>query len=345
MNQSSSLPLNNFLAANHIVCNVIGIPLNLLTAAFITLSPRLHQTRNILWLGVAFSNVLVLSTHLVEFYAYQFQSETAKKIFSLAAGLPYASLMLNLFLSLVDRYISIAHSAWYKRKVTITWIVSGKIGCFSIVCLLIKGPYLLDFIPLPSEVTFMEIKIFSVIGTIPLMMCIVGQIFVYFKVKCYLTLEKEKDIPIMVLFNRRTENLQVRNTQFTDGELQKENSLDDFHDGWTATASITPQNAITSPYFIQIGNQAISRLELEASRNALNSVTFFLLLALPNFATAMFAINADCLPATFSIGEHCSKYLWAFAYTRGLMLIYPVINPIMFTTCSHDLLQALNRSG
>ena len=66
-------------------------------------------------MGVAFSNVLVLFQHLLEFYAYHFQYKTAKKIFNLVIGLPYASLALNFFLSLIDRYISIAYCAWYKR--------------------------------------------------------------------------------------------------------------------------------------------------------------------------------------------------------------------------------------
>ncbi len=67
---SPFLFMDSFLAMNQGVCILIGVPLNLLTAAFITLSPRFHQTRNILWLGVAFSNLFVLSTGLVELIAY-----------------------------------------------------------------------------------------------------------------------------------------------------------------------------------------------------------------------------------------------------------------------------------
>ena len=36
-------------------------------------------------------------------------------------------------------------------------------------------------------------------------------------------------------------------------------------------------------------------------------------------------------------------YLLASAYTKGLMLLYLVINPTLFTTRSRDLLQALGR--
>ena len=185
------IPMDAFLATNHVVCNLVGLPLNLLTTTYIVLTRRMHQTRNILWLGVAFSNMLILVTHLVEFYAYQFQCETAQKIIIFMAGLPYASLMLNLFFSLLDRYISVAHSAWYKRNVNITWIASGQIGCFAVFCVLMKGHYLLEIIPIPSGLTITEIKIVSIVGSATLLLCVIGYIFVYVKVASYLRLDNE----------------------------------------------------------------------------------------------------------------------------------------------------------
>ena len=165
---SDFIPMNGFVAASNVICSVVGMPLNLLIAFFIILKRRLHKTRNIIWLGVALSNVLILSHYLLEVYAYQTQSATARKIFTLGLGLPYASLMLNLFFSLVDRYISIGHSVWYKRNVTITWIVSGQIGCFSILFVLMKGLYFIEFlISTPSEgLTNTEMKIISIVGFI-----------------------------------------------------------------------------------------------------------------------------------------------------------------------------------
>ena len=344
-------PMDLFLATNYVICNVIGLPLNVLTAIYIVLTPRLHQTRNIIWLGVAFSNVLVLSEHLVEFHAYQFQSDTAKKIFSLVAGLPYGSLMMNLFLLLTDRYVSIAHSDWYKRKVTITWIVSGQIALFSIICVLMKGPYLLEIFPFPPRITTTELKLFSVTGFFTLILCVFGQIFVYAKIKCFLRLEKDMDISPSTnrrIYNRKGKNTH-QTTEFMGEELpeaEQENSLDHFHCHQTATPSRKNTAVTTSPHFIQIGNEVISRLELKAARHALDSVTLLLVFALPTYATFMCAITADCSPATTHlISQDCSTYLWTFAYTRGISLLYVVVNPIFFTIRSHDLVQALNRSG
>ena len=344
---STSLLMDNFLATNHLVCNLIGLPLNLVTAAYIVFKSRLHQTRNILWLGVAFSNVLVLLNHLVESYVHQFQSETAKNIFIFFAGLPYSSLMLNLFLSLVDRYVRVAHSVWYKRKVTITLIVSGQIGCFSILCVLMKGPYLIEIIHFSSQFTMTELKIVSIVGFVTLLLCAVGEIFVYLKVKYYLGFEKEADTTLAIRRRAFTRKEQItQTTEFVGGE-SLEDSLIGFHHQQT-TASVKELVVTPSPFFVHIGGQEISRVELAAARTALDSVTLFLLFALPSFLTLNLTVYADCFPATavtgtFHVRQDCSKYLWTLAYTRGRMLFYPVVNPILFTTRSRDLSQILDQ--
>ena len=341
------LPMNDFLVVNNVICNLIGLPLNLLTAFYIVFKPRLHQTRNILWLGVASSNVLVLSDRLVESYAYQFNCETAKKISSLLAGLPHPSLALNLFLWLVDRYIRVAHSAWYKRNVTISWIVSGQIGCFSILCVVIKSPYLFELIPLPSQlITVSEVKIISIIGTLFVLACLFGQVLVYSKAKCYLRLMKDVDLDVSPSTNRRAYNRQARiveTTEFMEGEpAQRNSSPDDVHTQHNTTALIQNQSVTLSPFFIQVGDQAISRAELEATSIALDCVSLFLVFTLPVFVTFMFiAIYGFLLPAPFAIAQDLSTYFLVLTYTRGLMLIYPVINPILFTRRSRNFSQAL----
>ena len=344
------IPMNAFVAISYVFCNVIGLPLNFVIAAFIVFLPRLHQTRNILWLGVAFSNVLVLLEHLVGFYAYQFQSEAANKIFALVTGLPCASLMLNLFFSLVDRYVSVAHSAWYKRNVTITWVVSSQIGCFSILSVLTKGPYLLDIIPLPIGLTSIDMKIFSILGFTIFLLCAVGQVIVYFKIKYYLNLEKDSATSLSshrrAQHNYNAKQRQANNTQtakFMGGESQEENSLYGFlHNA--AAVSLQNTTAIApSPLFIQIGNQKISRLELDAARHAVDAVSLFLVFFLPSLVTLSFATFADCSSSNHLIRQECSVYLWSLSYTRALVVFYTIVNPIFFVKRSRDLIQALNR--
>ena len=344
-----SILMDNFVATNNFFCGVVGIPLNVLIAAYIVMTPRLHNSRNIVWLGVAFSNVLVLFQHLIEFYAYLFQSETANQIFSLVLGLPYASLALNLFLSLIDRYISIAYSPWYKRKVTNTLIVSGQIGCFSIICVLMKGPYLLEIFPFPAGITTTQLKLYSIAGFFTSLLCVFGQVFLYSKVKCFLRLEKDMDASSSA--NRGTYNQQGRTTQKTTEfmgeeqprESEQEHSLDDSHLHKAATSSLQGPAVTTSPHFIHMGDQVISRLELKAACQALDSVTLLFLFFLPPTVVLVTTIYADCSSSNRPIRQECSTYLWTLAYTRGLMVFYTVVNPIFFFRRSPDLSHALNR--
>ena len=299
---SHSVPMDSFLlTANNIFCGVFGIPLNVSLAAYIMLTPRLHRTRNIVWLGVAFSNVLLLFQHLLEFYVYSFQNETAKKIFTLLSGLPVASLMLNLFLSLIDRYVSIALSAWYKRNVTITWIVSGQSGCFSILCVLTKGPYLFKIIPILAGPATTDMKIISTVLLTILLLSLVGQVFVYFKIKYYLNLDKDVDVSLSTHrivqhnynANRQRQAINTQATDFMGRETREENSLAELRHH--AAAESLQNSAVTpSPYFIHIGDQAISRQELKAARHAVDSVSLFLVFFLPSFVALMFSIFADC---------------------------------------------------
>ena len=347
---SFSVLMDNIIATNNFFCGVVGIPLNLLIATYIVLTPRLHQTRNIVWLGVAFSNVLVLFQHLIEFYAYLYQSETANKIFRLVLGLPYASLALNLFLSLIDRYISITHSPWYKRKVTKTWIISGQIGCFFIICVLMKGPYFLDIFPFPDGITTTELKLYSIAGFFTSLLCVFGQVFVYAKIKCFLRLEK--DVEVSPSTNRRTYNRKGKYTHQTTEfmgeeqprESEQENSLDDFHLYQTTAAKLKSPAVTTSPHFIHMG-ELISRLELKAARQALDSVTLLFLFFLPPTVVLVSTVYADCSSSNHPVRQECSSYLWTLAYTRGLMVFYTIVNPIFFFIRSPDLSQALNHSG
>ena len=333
-----SILMDSFLATNNLFCGVVGIPLNLLIAAYIVFKPRLHRTRNILWLGVAFSNVLVLFQHLLEFYTNQLQSESAKKIFNFVVGLPYTSLALNLFLSLIDRFFRIAYSSWYKRKVTINWIVSGQIALFSIICVLMKGPYLLEIFTFSPRITTAELKLYSFAGFFTLFLCVFGQIFVYAKVKCFLRVEKDLDpSPNSKAYNRQGKNTHQTTESMEEKPAKQEISLDDFQSHHARAASLQNLTITSSPHFIHTGNESISRLELKAARQAVDSSAMFFLFSLPTVLALVFAASADCSSSDHPIRQECSTYLWTLAYSRGLMVFYTVVNPIFFFMQSPDL--------
>ena len=84
----------------------------------------------------------------------------------------------------------------------------------------------------------------------------------------------------------QTNNTQT--TEFMRGEPQ-ENSLDDFRHHAVA-ASLQNPTATPSQFFIHTGDHAISRLELEAARNAVQGVSLFLIFSLPTVLALIFAL-------------------------------------------------------
>ncbi len=86
----------------------IGLPLNVMMAAIIISWRRLHSPRNILWLGSAFSNLFILITiNIIKFYAFHWQDVPSCKLYVFLVGIPYASLLMNLLLALIDRSICV----------------------------------------------------------------------------------------------------------------------------------------------------------------------------------------------------------------------------------------------
>lgn len=182
------LPMLAFKPIAILICAAIGIPLNGLIAMIIITSERLHRPRNIFWLGVTFSNLFALATSLVEFSALYGASEAACTVYVLLLGIPYATLLLNLLLALMDRFVAITYPMWHKDKVTSKVIFVVQIAGLVIIGLLFKVPLLLDQvrlsdIPCGDNQPHGKIIVFTLLALV--LLCILAQIVVYLKARSY----------------------------------------------------------------------------------------------------------------------------------------------------------------
>ena len=88
---------------------------------------------------------------------------------------------------------------------------------------------MLDFISLPGGLNVTDMKIVRIVGTLILLLCVVGQVF-FFKVKYYLDLGKDVlDTPVSshtrAQYNYKARETQAKNmqtTEFMGGETQEE---------------------------------------------------------------------------------------------------------------------------
>jgi len=166
---------------------LIGMPLNVLMAAVIISWRRLHSPRNILWLGSAFSNLFILITNIIKFYAFHWQDVPSCKLYIAIVGLPYASLLSNLLLALIDRSICVTRPSWYRRRVKISWIVLVQLSCFLLICFIVKSPYIFGLTTLQCAYNQSAGKFVTAVTLALFILCIVGQVTLYWRVKYYLT--------------------------------------------------------------------------------------------------------------------------------------------------------------
>jgi len=134
--------MDDYLSTGYATLAALGVPVNLLVAGPIIFLKRLHSPRNIVWLGVGFSNILFLLSFLLEVaYARSEGSAPWQIYFEILSGLPNASLVLNLHLSLLNRYVMLHYPLWYKQNVTNSLIVIGQLCYFLFLFLILKGRF------------------------------------------------------------------------------------------------------------------------------------------------------------------------------------------------------------
>lgn len=331
--------VDHFLSISHLICALIGFPLNVLIVAFIATRRRLHQPRNILWLGIILSNLFILTNQVIELYTFfSASSPTGCKIRTWLAGLPYVTLLMNQLLALIDRYLSISRSVWYRQSVTIRWIAAIQFCCFALICLLVKGHYVFGVIPFNCKVIPpLDRTVFFSFVLAFFLLCVAGQVMLYVKTKTYLVIgmandsgdtmaQRASDIALSVIQSRRVQ------------------------DGDTELTTVVPSTEQTRKhYFVRIGNQTVSRLELEATRNVTIGVSSLCLFAFPWLVCS--ALMLTCLDnhlgqmssETSLAFETCSNYGWAASYARELFVFHSIYHSVFYVARSRDFAAAISR--
>ena len=340
--------MDTFLCVTHLTCGFIGLPMNILLLSFIVHSRRLHKPRNIVWLGIVFSNIIILLNRLLELCAFVFQDETLCRIFIFMVGLPYAALLLNLFLALVDRYVAFKYSLWYKRQVRIHYIVIGQIAANLLLIFVAKFSYIFRLNSVDCNVNSTDGIEVSVVIHILIILCITGQILVYQKIKNCLVIMSENvntrsaDLALSVIRCHSSSVPTATEEAVANDDIGVATVMNDFPNKPQTVSQQRRQGFVKqeNSYFVRIGNQSISRLELEAARNLTAGILSLCVFAFPSFL--VFTIGMGCVH--FFNAEECSSVAWASAYTSELNLLVTIYKPIFFVLRSRDFSEALRQS-
>ena len=306
-----TLYLDDYLSVCHLVCAAIGLPLNLSIMTAVIGYQRLRCQRCFSWLGIGFSNLFILVYYLTEFLSARWPSPITDELCALFNGLPCPVLLLNYFLSFIERRLCLKYSNWYKHRVNNKWILIAQIGSFLFLFLAFKGRHLFGAAPLRWQWSFPELKVFCGFFLGGFVLCLAGGAAV-------LTISSRPYPSIMADFEMTMMRITTVN-----GESDSDH-----------------RPSFDNP-FVQIGEERVSKLDLEAARSLTISGVTLLLAASP--ALVALILLAECIqygsPEELS---GCSQWAKCFYYLRELLPVHcSFVSPIVFVVYSRDIRGAL----
>lgn len=315
--------LDDYLIVSHFTFAAIGIPLNVCVVGIFLGFRRLRSQRHFSWLGVGFSNIFLLVSHLLEALAAYSSSPIALQLCSCFLDLAFPCLLLNYFLSLLERHFCLKHSTWHKAKVSMGWIVTCQVGSFLILCLALKGRHLLEAFPFQWQMSPSDINVASSFIVAGFFMCIVAQAAVW-------TTSNQARFTFVI--DTGTELRQIN-------EPSKEKSVTTVEDEREATCE-----KVSSP-FVHIGEKRISRLDLEAAHSLTISFVTLMIGTIPALVTLIFM--AACIQATApGVRPDCIHLVVTVYYLREFILAHSaILSPIIVVSRSREVRSALRDRG
>jgi len=289
--------LHIYQSVIHSLLILIGWPLNLFIIYIIVSHRKLHKPRPILFLGSCLANFFTLMTILAELVAHHAASTTMCVIFVAVTGIAYTSLLANMLLSLVDRYVSISFPLWYHNNITVHRVIATQIGIFVVVSAMIKSTFLAGYDRLGCRVFDNQSKILMVSNLTLVACCIILQIIVYTTVLNYL-----KKMP--------SSSVQVEST----------NSSRDMRE------------RLTMALRVHVETTTVRQLELDATRNLLIGIMSLLIFTSPMLLTGLVAWVCRSI-----YYQTCINVDAAVVFSHEILLFHVVINPIIYMIRCREL--------
>ena len=288
--------LDEYLTGAHLIFGAIGIPSNLFVGGFIISLERLHTPRNLLWIGVGFSNLFILIFHILEVLTVQLSSSILGDFCAWIKHLPDLTLLLNAFLSLLERYLCVKHSAWYKSHITNKRILTGQVGVFLVLCLSFKNRHLFESVSVGWPSNLSDLNVVSSFTSIGIVLCFAIHMTVLFiSIKSY---------PPMFNVDHHISLRRMGGNSPDDSQIMSLGDEEIF-------------NNISSP-FVKIGEDRVSRMDLEGARLVSGSLLCMMLLSTPT--VLLLVILDGCLQCGSQAElSDCTRLAQYFYYSLGLI--------------------------
>jgi len=283
----------------------------------IVLLRRPHLTRNFAWIGIGISNIFSLVTVMAVGLSVRWESSASTHaLCSWFVPLSIATQILNFMLAKVERHIAITYPHWHKSHATpiiVTAVQFASLLLIVVMGLVFNFQLFEEFVSKIFSCTWTFKLVGSIIfGVLPL--CLTCQVIVGTRTRIL-------SIEINYPGNAAVELDNLRGVSPVE-----QDNVDDLSPG---TQNNEP--AEQRSYFVRIGNNLVSRLELSAAQTVdIITALYLLFVITPVFIS--FVVVSICLQTSSSSSSDCSSFIGGFYYTGGILnsLYSGIVNPVAF---------------
>lgn len=302
-----------------VACSAVGVPLNLLVASVILRLRRLHsKPRNIFLLGITFSNLTAFVPVFFEVVYFFYPLDVICKCYVAVNHLPDIFLMLNIFLSLADRYVAIRHPLWHRKKVTVRRVVWGLVIAFTTAILISKLVFLVGLESFECAVNFRASRVMGTVLLALFVMCVAARIAVY----------------------QQTRKLLVHHRSIAMVETATTNGQEEVF--CMANANGTSSQGVTSSNTrvresVNFNQTTLHRIELEATKSLVAGVTSLFVLASP---LLIYFVSISICRLVYIVAR-CNSYSWIVSYLKQLLLVHAIYHPVIYLAWNRELSAAV----
>ena len=310
---TNRIPVENnvYIISFEIFCFVIGLPLNLnMVWSIVTRETLNCSPRNMFVLGISVSSLAAFIQPMIEVIHFFAPSDLTCRVYAAVLSLPDCFLLMNIFLSLIDRYVALEYPLWHHSKMTVKMGVGVIIACFFLIIGLCKFVYIAQLVPLECKIVIIERMIMSWTLIVLFFLCLATRVMVYFQTKRIL----RKNYLLAVHVAPKKQANCCYSWLLKMCRHQNNRNL---NDGPVQVQTEHPQ----------LSEEAISRLEWDATKVLAFGVTSLLVLSFPLVAFFLFMFICR---TWFDATGLCNRFSWLGGYFKQFAQVHGIYHPIMY---------------
>lgn len=293
----------NMLIISKFMCCCIGIPLNAFVAIVLIVNDQLRsKPRTVFLLGIIFSYMSFINVAIIELiYWYLYPVESLCQAYVACDSLPHALLLLNVLLSLGDRYFAIKYPMFHRKKMTLR-LACTIVICSSLLIIFIENfAFIVGLRTLRCEVWLVNVQLVTITTLVLYLICTALNFIVYRETKKLLCEHRTICSPT---------NVQLSSIVIYDPSDRKMS--------------------------IHVDKSKQSQILVQATRSLVIGVVTLALTVCPSIA-----FSCVFLSCRFIVDERKCRYLnWIGPYVKELGLISAVCSPIIFIVRRKELRSA-----